>query len=106
MPLYCQFNQFIQKFAVFNAGGFPEFGIHADIGEARQRVDLINDHLVVRCQEHIHTRHAAALQRLAHDPTLRTALGLAARERYTQAYTPAHMAQAVLDVYLGDPDAS
>lgn len=42
---------------------------------------------------------AAALQRLAHDPTLRTALGQAARERYTQAYTPAHMAQAVLDVY-------
>jgi glycosyltransferase involved in cell wall biosynthesis len=42
---------------------------------------------------------AAALQRLAHDPALRAALGRAARQRYEQAHTPAHMAQAVLDIY-------
>jgi glycosyltransferase involved in cell wall biosynthesis len=42
---------------------------------------------------------ATALQRLLHDGPLRQQLAQRARLRYEQAHSPAHMAQAVLNVY-------
>ena len=42
---------------------------------------------------------ATALQRLLHDGPLRQQLAQHARQRYEQAHSPAHMAQAVLNVY-------
>ncbi|KAG0757876.1 hypothetical protein G6F22_019818 [Rhizopus arrhizus] len=64
MALQRQFNQPRDQRGVVHAAGTPQLRVHADAGEARQRVDLVDDDLAVCGEEHIHARHAGTLQRL------------------------------------------
>src|SRR5690606_9428258 len=52
------------QFRIAYPAGLPQLRVHADIGKARQSVDFVNHHLVIRRQKHVDARHPTASQRL------------------------------------------
>ncbi|MOA35500.1 hypothetical protein D3C78_1569530 [compost metagenome] len=63
MAFHRQLNQASDQLAVADTAGGPQFGIHADIGKAWQRVDFVDHHVVVRRQKYIDARQPETLQR-------------------------------------------
>ena len=64
MAIESQSNQFIEQVAVFEAGGFPKFGIHADAGEAGKCVYFIEIKFIgFLIQKEINPRHGRTAQR-------------------------------------------
>ena len=55
-----QVDQPAEQFGVLDAGRAPQFGIHADGGKARDRVDLEAIRLVRRAQPEVRARDTAA----------------------------------------------
>ena len=61
MAFKAELNQAIDEFRVRYARSRPQFRIHADGGEARQRVDLVDVHLpVARVHEEVDARQAGS----------------------------------------------
>src|SRR5271154_5826220 len=52
----------VDQFGIADAHRLKHLGIHADVGEARQRVDLVGDELAVLAQEEIDARQALAAE--------------------------------------------
>ena len=50
----------VDEVCVRNAAGLPEFRVHADLGEAGDGVDLVNDDLSVVPEKEIHSCHSFA----------------------------------------------
>lgn len=65
MAIERQSNQSIQQFAVWDAGGGPELGIHADAGKTGQGVDFVEVKFIgFLIQKEIDPRHGRTAQRL------------------------------------------
>ncbi len=62
MPLQRQLDQPAHQLAVAHACRLPQLRIHADARKARQRVDLVDQHLPLIRQKHIHPRQPGTAQ--------------------------------------------
>ena len=60
--LHCLFNQFIHQIFLRHTQMLHQLRIHADIGKARQCVDLIQNNAAVLCQEEVYTGQPLAAQ--------------------------------------------
>src|SRR5579875_3559076 len=64
VALDSQFDQAIQQLCVAQAAGFPELGIHADLGKAGHGVNLVDVDLArLFLEEEIDAREAAEVER-------------------------------------------
>ena len=62
---HCQFDQTVNQFVVRQPAGFPKFGIHADLREAGDGVQLVEINLVrIFFNEEIDARHACTINGL------------------------------------------
>lgn len=59
-----QLDEFRDKLCVWQAAGFPQFGVHADFGEAGDGVDFVDEQLAVGRCKHVHAAHAFAAKHL------------------------------------------
>jgi len=62
VPLKAQIDEAADELAVWDARVFAQLGVHADIGEAGQGVDLIEYHIPCLCVKEVQPRKAAEPQ--------------------------------------------
>ena len=60
MPFQCELNQPVDEFGVGNPACLPKLGIHADFGEAGDRIEFVYKDLAVFGNKEVNPRHALA----------------------------------------------